>query len=319
MSVKNDINQAIKYARRIGNSKKEYRENDKRHFIHSREQLKKVEQVSQEFGRFVKGTYGINKLHLVNEQHYRHFLATKSETTFGHQRNIETALQQLQKGAEQRAEKLQKEFKTFVPAERITSNETDEIKNRSYTPNEIEAIKNGGVTDNTKVAIELMHNTGMRVSEACSVEVQNINFERDFVSVIGKGGLYREIPLKSDFRGYLERLTENMDKHERLVGTAEKTVSANCKAIADKVGVENWTGTHGFRHTYARNEINEKMTGEEKELFHRCLDNYAEGKQFDYAVTDKELYNSMKDKMDQVHKSLGHGENRFDLALRYMR
>src|SRR5690625_2172832 len=320
MSIINDVHQAIKFADKIGQSKKTFRENGKHNFIHSKSQKEKATRIGKEFANFCRENYGVRKLHNANEQHYRHFLATKIDTTNGHQRNIETALQQIQKGLQERAGKYDKEFKPFMTERLVPAIKRCEgVSDRSYTPQEIENIKKGGVTDNTKIAIEIMQNTGMRVHEAVAVKVENINFERDYVAIVGKGGLYREIPLENDFKGYLERLTENMSEHEQLVKTDKITVSDNCKKIADKVRVKNWTGTHGFRHSYARNEINEKMTTEEKELFHKCLDNYASGKQFDYAVRDKELYNSMKDKMDQVHKQLGHGENRFDLALRYMR
>ena len=321
MSIINDVYQCVRFADKIGQSKKEFRKNDKKHFIHSKAQKEKVVLIGKEFANFCRDNYNVKKLHNVTEEHYRHFLATKSETTSGHQRNVETALQQLQRGLQERAEKYNKEFKPFM-TERIvqTAKRVENVADRSYTLEEIEKIKSG-VSENTRVAIELMVNLGMRVSEATAVKVENINFERDFVSVVGKGGLYREIPLENDFKHKLERLTENMDKHERLVKTTAKTVSNDCKNIAKKENVEGWTGTHGFRHSYARNEVDRLMSTEEKQMFERCIENYANGKQFDYAVRSeqRELYNSMKLKMDTVHKNLGHGKNRFDLALRYMK
>ena len=61
------------------------------------------------------------------------------------------------------------------------------------------------------------------------------------------------------------------------------------------------------------------MTEKEKALFQSCLARYEEGRKFDYGVHNRELYDSMKNKMDTVHAELGHGPNRFDLAVRYMR
>lgn len=321
LSIINQVNMCIRKIDRIAVSKRNYRDNDKKHYIHSHAQKEKTERISKEFANFCRSTYDIRHLHNVTEEHYRHFLATKSETTLGHQRNIETALQQLQKGLKIRAERYDKEPTVFMTERLTPPAERDEnVTDRSYTPEEIEKIKSG-VTDNTKTAIELMSNLGMRVHEAVAVKVENINFEDNRVSIIGKGGLYREIPFKDDFKAYLNDLTKSMDKSERLVKTAQNTVSDNCKKVADKIGVENWSGTHGFRHSYARNEINGTMTVEEKEKFVHCIENYAEGKRFDYGidVEKDKLYVQMKSKMDQVHKYLGHGENRFDLALRYMR
>src|SRR5690625_1697469 len=169
MSIINDVYQCVRFADKIGQSKKEFRKNDKKHFIHSHSQKKKVLQVGKEFANFCRDNYAVRKLHNVKEEHYRHFLATKHNTTLGHQRNIETALQQLQRGLQERAEKYDKEFKPFMTERLVPTAERDEnIADRSYTSNEIEKIKNGGVTENTKIAIELMSNLGMRVSEATS-------------------------------------------------------------------------------------------------------------------------------------------------------
>jgi len=60
------------------------------------------------------------------------------------------------------------------------------------------------------------------------------------------------------------------------------------------------------------------MTKAEKDLFKRCLDQYATGKDFDHGHHNQRLYNSMKLKIAQIHDKIRHRENRFGLALRYM-
>ncbi|WP_344351020.1 hypothetical protein, partial [Catellatospora coxensis] len=77
-------------------------------------------------------------------------------------------------------------------------------------------------------------------------------------------------------------------------------------------------GLHGYRHAYARGRVNELMTKSEKQALDKALQRYGEGKRADYGVHERETYNSMKAKMDQIHSELGHGKNRFDLAFRYM-
>lgn len=114
-------------------------------------------------------------------------------------------------------------------------------------------------------------------------------------------------------------MIEGKEYHERLVPIKSGTVSDAVKKASEKLNVKNYTGTHAFRHTYARNRVNELMTKNEMNLFQRCLSQYLMGKDFNYGVHDRDLYNSMKSKMDKVHKEIGHGSNRFDLALRYMR
>jgi len=82
-----------------------------------------------------------------------------------------------------------------------------------------------------------------------------------------------------------------------------------------------YTGTHAFRNKVLSGKSGKDMSVEEKRLMDKCLKNYAGGREFDYAIHDnrKELYNSMTSKIDEIHKDLGHGKGRYDLALRYMR
>src|SRR5699024_9267283 len=108
---------------------------------------------------------------------------------------------------------------------------------------------------------------------------------------------------------------------QHLIKNKAKTIIDDARRTAKRAGIQEWNGTHGLRHTYARNEVDRLMSIEEKRMFDRCINHYIEGKKFDYGIKDYErgIYNSMKKKMDEVHQSLGHGKNRFDLAVRYMK
>jgi len=53
------------------------------------------------------------------------------------------------------------------------------------------------------------------------------------------------------------------------------------------------------------------MTKNELNLFQRCLSQHAREKDFNYSSNDRELYDSMKEKIEQVHKSLIHAHHHF--------
>src|SRR5690625_5203933 len=97
MSIINDVYQCVRFADKIGQSKKEFRKNDKKHFIHSHSQKKKVLQVGKEFANFCRDNYAVRKLHNVKEENYRNFLAIKHNLTLSHQRTIVSYLHQLKR------------------------------------------------------------------------------------------------------------------------------------------------------------------------------------------------------------------------------
>ena len=122
---------------------------------------------------------------------------------------------------------------------------------------------------------------------------------------------------KGSTREHIETREFKKQTLEKEIDSLEKNLNEVNK-VCKKLGIQN-TGTHAFRHTYARNRVDQLMTKEEKDLFQKCISRYVENKPFDYGVKNRRLYNSMKSKMDQIHGELGHGKNRFDLAVRYMR
>jgi site-specific recombinase XerD len=64
-----------------------------------------------------------------------------------------------------------------------------------------------------KVMIQLLLYTGVRVSELVSIRIRDIDFLTHQLKIIGKGGKYREIPLKEDVVGSVkEYLPESPKK-----------------------------------------------------------------------------------------------------------
>lgn len=318
LSIINQVNMCIREIDMIGKSKREARKKGIKG-IHSYKTKKECLKISRQFANWVRSERGIRNLYEITEQEYRDFLASKSHTSLDYRRSIETHLRLLQEGLNKRAERYNKPKTYFCPEKRLIPprNRLEGVSDRSLSLKDINAIK-ANVSPNTRNAVELMHNMGFRISGAVSLKVSDVNFEKGVVSVIEKGGRYREVPIPKHFEKTLAEMIKGKEPNERLVNVTAGTVQNEVKNVCKKLGIE-YTGTHAFRHTYARNRVNELMTKEEKELFEKCLVRYAEGKRFDYGVHDRKLYDSMKEKMDRVHAELGHGKNRFDLALRYMR
>ena len=257
----------------------------------------------------------------MTEEHYRAFMESKAHTTLDYRRGIETHLRLIQEGLQQRAERFGKEIPSFVPEKRLIASRgrLEGVKDRSYTPSDLRAVRDA-VTPNTAHAMDLMLNLGLRVTESVQLRVEHI--QGDYIVIqndtITKGGRDRVIPIPDGFKDDLLKMCEGKEPNERLVPVQASTVQMEFKDGCKRVGVA-CKGTHGLRHTYARNRVNELMNKDEKQMFSSCIERYAENKRFDYGVHDKALYESMVEKMDRIHGELGHGNGRFDLAVRYMR
>lgn len=308
----------------IGKSKRENRKRikkgqEKYRHIHSYKTMEEVEKIGKQFARYVRENFGVNNLHELKEQHYIEFLKSKSHLTLDYQRNIETNLRLVQEGFHKRAERLGKEIVRFIPEKRIVSSRErmEGVSNRSYTKDEIERLK-GRVSASVNVSLSLMYNLGVRVSESVEIAVGDVDFQNNTVHVVGKGGRPRIVDIPENYKHELRSLVQGKGLEDKLCPVKAGTVRNAIAKGFRKEGIK-CKGAHGFRHTYARNQIKRIMTTEERNLFQNCISRYAEGKAFDYGVHNRQLYDSMKAKMDYVHIQLGHGKDRFDLAVRYMK
>src|SRR5699024_5609774 len=322
MSIIFDVKESIRAADKIGRSKMNYRKREKKHYIHSHKTKTEVEKISYQFVNYCRDTLGVNKLHKIEEKHFLAFMKTKENLSLGYQRNIETNLRIMQRGFLDRSEKLNKTATPFCTNGRITESmsRNEGVYDCSLPIRDIQAIKEQA-SENGQKALDLMHNLGFRVSGATSVTAGDVKWHENVVGVTEKGGRYREVPIPQGFREGLANMTKDKEPHERLVPVKSGTIRDDLREASKKAKIWTYTGTHSFRHSYARERVEKDMSVEEKRLMDKCLENYANGREFDYAIHEnrKVLYHSMTLKIDGIHKDLGHGNGRYDLALRYMR
>lgn len=302
----------------IGKSKKKARRNGIKG-IHSYKTKKEVLKISKQFANWARSERNIKNLHDITQDDYKAFLDSKSDTTLDYRRSIETHLRLLQGGLNKRSERFEKEMVQFTTEKRLIAprNRLEGVSDRSMSLIDINNIK-ANVSLNVRNSVELMHQMGFRVSGSVCIKVSDVNFDKGIVSVTEKGGKDRDVPIPRGFEENLAGMIKDKEPAERIVNITARAVQNEINKVSKKMGIKS-TGTHAFRHTYARNRVNQLMTKKEKQLFQKCMSRYVENKDFDYGVYDQRLYNSMKIKMDQIHFELGHGKNRFDLAVRYMR
>lgn len=131
------------------------------------------------------------------------------------------------------------------------------------------------VEDRTKVSVRnqliiyLLLFTGIRVSELIHIKVADIDFLTNHLQVFGKGGKWREIPLKSEvlvlLRGYIQEERSASVFHQSsyllLSQRAEKMHRDAVRNWLAKISVELGfkLHPHKFRHTFCKMLTNRQV------------------------------------------------------------
>lgn len=114
-----------------------------------------------------------------------------------------------------------------------------------------------------RAMLEIMYASGLRVSELLSLKMKNISFDRNIITVIGKGSKQRKVPFGEFAKEYLVKYIEHGRK--KNPGVRTDYVFLNCygkpvsrqyfflqvKKYAEQVGIEEEISPHTLRHCFA--------------------------------------------------------------------
>lgn len=336
----NQVDQALKAINAVGKSKKEFREKGIK-AIHSVNQVKEAYSVSVNFVKWVREEKGVKDIYQLKRAHYREYIAFKANqgVTNGHLQNIETNLRLLSEGMKKVSEQRGMRVRDWVPKERIVHHsEREQARDRSYTREEVQKIREY-LPESSKDALDLQNAFGLRLREVSNMRVAHI-VEREnklyFVAVadkntlnaaqgVTKAGRPREAPCRPEYEKRVREIIKGRTSQE-YVAPRYNTLKSAYERAAKRAGIQNYTGSHGFRHSYARAELMAKLeargiAAEGKEMLERMVANYEQGLRKDAGVSkeERELYKEVNDIVDRVHAALGHGKGRMDLVVVYMK
>ena len=117
-----------------------------------------------------------------------------------------------------------------------------------------------------RAVLELLWSTGLRVSELCSLKLEDINFNRNEFSVKGKGSKYRVVFFSEDAKGWVKKyLDARKDmspmlfvSHDRaahgrdsMSGLTPRTVQRLVTHYAKIAGITKRASPHTLRHSVA--------------------------------------------------------------------
>ncbi|NFI55792.1 integrase [Clostridium botulinum] len=139
-----------------------------------------------------------------------------------------------------------------------------------YSDKEVERIlfyiqNEEKVSKRNKVIVMLLLYTGVRVSELCSIKIKDIDFLNYSIKIYGKGGKFREVPLKFDLadviKEYIKDRDYNVKDSEYLVigqrGALKRdAINTMLERLIKDIGMVNKLKPHTFRHTFCTRLIN---------------------------------------------------------------
>ncbi|MCR5217191.1 tyrosine recombinase [Treponema sp.] len=110
-----------------------------------------------------------------------------------------------------------------------------------------------GIRD--RALFELIYSCGLRISEACGLDIADIHFDSSYIIVTGKGNKQRMVPFGSEAKKWLEKWLEV--RPELLKGRTEAKLFVNYRGQPiSRKGVwknfkkfESLSGVHGKVHT----------------------------------------------------------------------
>ncbi len=102
--------------------------------------------------------------------------------------------------------------------------------------------------------LELLYGCGLRVGELVSLKWSDVDFEGEWIRVVGKGKKERLIPLGSKAKGALLAYQQSLDgwkPAKRVFGLTARTVQRMIRRMALKAGIAKKVTPHALRHSFA--------------------------------------------------------------------
>ena len=159
----------------------------------------------------------------------------------------------------------------------ISAPKHDKLLPKQLYVNEIEAMfqsidKSNAIGIRNYCLLEILYDTGMRVSELVNLKITDIDFHSDFISVFGKGKKERVVPfvdrLKEAIRDYLQfsrpvLLTKCKEEHTNILllnhrgmPLTDRGVRVILDEITDNTSENLDVHPHMIRHTFATHLLN---------------------------------------------------------------
>ena len=122
-----------------------------------------------------------------------------------------------------------------------------EYKREPLEDDEILALKCNCNNFEEELIINVLLDTGLRVSELANLREDNISWQRNCITLIGKGNKRRVVPMSKKVR----LLLLDCFSHSSKFPLAMRTIQKYVKIVAERAGIRKPVSPHVLRHTFA--------------------------------------------------------------------
>ena len=160
---------------------------------------------------------------------------------------------------------VKKHWLSFNPAQDVDRVKGQKPKRTFLSKQEMQQLITNMKHPIIKYVVILMSNTGLRVSEAANLRIQDVDFVQNMVHVIeGKGSKNRDIPLssalKKELKHYLEHVRPdttsiNFFATKKTGGISQQYINRIIKETCQSLGFEKEVTSHALRHSFASNLV----------------------------------------------------------------
>jgi len=124
---------------------------------------------------------------------------------------------------------------------------TFEYKREPLEEYEIEQMRKNCKSFDEELVVNVLLETGLRVSELARLREENCSWQRSCITLIGKGNKRRIIPMSSTTRFYLSAIF----KDEPKMYLAPRTIQKYVQLVAERARIKKKVSPHVLRHTFA--------------------------------------------------------------------
>ena len=120
-------------------------------------------------------------------------------------------------------------------------------KREPLEDDEILELKKACTSFEEEIVVNVLLDTGMRVSELANLTEEQISWQRGFITTIGKGNKRRVIPYSNTSRFYLSTYFKNSKRFT----LSPRLIQMRVKAVAERARIQKPVSPHVLRHTFA--------------------------------------------------------------------
>lgn len=212
-------------------------------YTHSVKSLENVRNELTNLGRYAKDNFGVKDMSKIDKEIVMSWIKDKGisrRTASGYLSNINKVGESHLNVSRKDVKEIRQEIKEY---------KEPDYSSRYYTKTDQITLPY-----RSQPAYELQRDYGLRVTASCHI---NINKQLSLDNVLR----YKEKGGKESFQQLSPELAESLRDHavEGKYNVNNKTYSRDLKEAITTLG-NKWNGTHGMRHTYAQNKLEEGLT-----------------------------------------------------------